>query len=245
MLRSLREVRQPLEDYFPRFVQELEEGSQGHLAMSSALDTLEGGALSWARLNQVMHLCHQAGMSDGFYSYYFLDIPENHPYPVERVFGFGPYRPPEGVREIKSLQQFQWGVRRFIMDAMLYWGNLRQAYRELRVFTRDVIADQFAFKRMDESRMITRGSVIQPDHIPQDHRYLITEMACKTYEDQKSAESAAHVQLALQAFRELKDQGARVTPELLKTRTKELADRNNQRQLFELLFEECSEELPT
>ena len=184
-------------------------------------------------------------MSEGFYSYYFLDTPEKHPYPVERVFDSDTYRPSEGVREIKSLQQFQWGIRRFVMDAMLYWGNLRQAYRELRVLTRDQIADRFASKRMDESHMATRGSVIQPHHIPQDHRYLITEMACKTYEDKKTAESAAHVQLALQAFRELKGQRTRVTPELLKSRTKELADRNNQRQLFELLFEDCSEELLT
>lgn len=63
-------------------------------------------------------------------------------------------------------------------------------------------------------------------------------MACKTYEVKK-LEDTNHVCLALEGFRELHQQGVEVTPELLRTRTKAIAERKSQTALFELMFEDA------
>ena len=55
-----------------------------------------------------------------------------------------------------------------------------------------------------------------------------------------SPEETKHVQLAIDAFRELRSQGKSITPRSLKAKTKELADRQGQLNLFELMYEEAT-----
>ena len=121
-------------------------------------------------------------MSEGCFRYYFLDLPSSHPYQVDKVWPGVAYSPPGGLTEITSLKQVHWGLRRFIYDAMLYWGNFRQAYKDLRMLSREEIGAFFAAKQVNIQRISTRGKVAEPSLIPQDSRYLISEMACKTYE---------------------------------------------------------------
>jgi hypothetical protein len=186
-----------------------------------------------------MHRCSQAGMSEGCFRYYFLDVPQTHPYPVDKVLSATGYKPPKGLTEITSLQQAQWGLRRFMYDAMLYWGNFRQAYRDLRLLSVEAIGSLFSEKRIREHRIATRGKVAGPATIPRDDRYLISEMACKTYEAKGPLQDADHVRLAIEAFRALRAEGTPVTPDVLRARTKALAEGKNQLQLFELLFEDA------
>ena len=148
-------------------------------------------------------------MTEGCFRYYFLEVPLTHPYPVEKVLSQTGYTPPKGVTEITSLQQAQWGFRRFIYDAMLYWGNFRQAYRDLRLLSFEAISTFFSEKRINEQRIATRGKVAGPTPIPRDNRYLISEMACKTYEAKGSLRDTDHVTLALEGFRALRTEGAR------------------------------------
>jgi hypothetical protein len=227
----------------PSLVRGLGEGSDVYSALAAGFDALKAGSLSWARLNQIMHRCSEAGMSEGFFSYYFLEGPIAHPYPVDKVLPAISYKPPKGLTEITSLQQAQWGLRRFIYDAMIYWGNLRQAYRDLRLLSFEEIGVFFAEKRINGQRIATRGKVTGPTSIPRDSRYLISEMACKTYEAKGSLRDADHVRLALEGFRTLRADGAEVTPDSLRTRTKAVAEGRNQLQLFELMFEEAPEVL--
>jgi len=245
MTRSLEELKKALDIYFPSLSTRLPEDANLKAAVENALEALSKGDLSWARLNQIMHLCSQAGMSEGFYRYYFLVAPENHPYPVEKVFAEEDYKPPQGADEIKSLLQFQWGIRRFMYDAMLYWGNFRQAYRDLRHMSEVELYDVFTAKRVNEARLNRRGQVVQPIAIPQDLRYLISEMACKNLEARDDIREHEHVRLALQAFAELRSAGELVTPTALKQRTRELAEADNQLALFELLFEESKNQIET
>lgn len=230
--------REALGEYFPSTVRHLQEGNDMWQAIVGGLHALDQNSLSWARLNQILHRCSEAGMSEGFFRYYFLEIPSQHPYPVELVFNSTPFRPPEGATEIKSLKQLQWGLRRFIYDATLYWGNLRQAYRDLRQHNFEGIQTLFASKRINESCMIERGKIEEPNDIPKDSRYLISEMACKTYMSVNSLEEIQHVKLALKAFSDLKSDGHEITPILLKERTKELAKNNSQTDIFELMYED-------
>jgi hypothetical protein len=234
-----------LDLYFPALLADARSNPDISAAVENALEALRGGALSWARMNQVMHLCSQAGMSEGFYSYYFLRVPSTHPYPVIRVLPGGEYRPPSDSVEIGSMKQFKWGVQRFIYDAMLYWGNFVQAYRDLRQSSEEEIAEYFGSKRINAERLTRRGKVVDPVPIPQDHRYLISEMACKTYDHVGAIENADHVRIALTAFRELKagsgDQP--ISPGALRDRATTLADAQGQLALFELLREDPDRQL--
>lgn len=245
MASTLDGIREALGEYFPALVKDLKEGDEIHVALDTGFQALAGGSLSWARLNQVMHLCSEAGMSEGFYRYYFLELPTLHPYHADKVFVDAAYTPPVGATEIKSLKQFHWGLRRFIYDAMLFWGNLRQAYRDLRQLRYEEIRAQFTAKRPDENRLSTRGAVRNPVSIPRDHRYLISEMACKTYESSASLKEAEHVKLAVEAFKAVKEEGHVVTPALLRERTKTVASGKGQTDLFELLFEDPDVSLET
>ncbi|MBZ5704499.1 MAG: hypothetical protein LAN63_04040 [Acidobacteriia bacterium] len=233
------EIRAAFGEYLPFPPRGLEQGSDLYPAIATGLEALKAGSLSWARLNQLMHRCSQAGMSEGCFRYYFLEVPLTHPYPVEKVLSASGYKPPQGVTEITSLEHARWGFLRFMYDAMLYWGNFRQGYRDMRLRSFQEISTFFSEKRVNEERIATRGRVAGPNAIPQDHRYLISEMACKTYEAKGSLQDADHVRLALEGFRVLQAEGAQVTPELLRTRTKTLAEGKNQQQLFELMFEDA------
>jgi hypothetical protein len=245
MPHTIEEVQQALGIYFPALSKRIETDTHLLGAIERGLDAIDGGDLSWARLNQIMHLCSQAGMSEGFYRYYFLTFPQNHPYPIEKVFYDDDYEPPVGADEIKLVRQFQWGIRRFMYDAMLYWGNFRQAYRDLRQLDEGEIVRFFTAKRIDEARLNRRGRVVEPIPIPRDHRYLISEMACKTYEATTNLADVAHVQLALKAFKELKGSSIPATPTALKEKTEQLAKAGNQFQLFELMFEDSADEIET
>lgn len=232
-----------IEEYFPALLRRAKSDPHLLATLQNAVEAIEVGSLSWARLNQILHLCSEAGMSEGFYKYYFLTEPKFHPYPVRRVFPEGDYDLPEGLSEVKSLQQFQWGVRRFMYDAMLFWGNFRQAYRELRQLSADQIEQLFTSKRVNEGRLVRRGKVVEPTPIAHDDRHLISETACKTYEAQPRFEDAPHVRFAIDAFRALKQDTAKVTSTALKQKTREYAEKAGQLGLFELLFLDSDREL--
>jgi len=245
MARSEEQIRDVIGEWVPGLAQWAIGDHDVREAVEGALDAIEHGALSWARLNQIMHLCSEAGMSEGLYQYYFLVTPQHHPYPVEKAIPNENYKPPEGAEEIKSLKQLQWGIRRFMYDAMLYWGNFRQAYRDLRQKTFEDLEKLFQAKRVNEGRLIRRGKVVEPISIPRDNRYLISEMACKTFDKRDNLADCEHIRLAIQAFRELKAQGTSITPEILRSRTKTLAEESGQLFLFELLFEDLTSQVST
>jgi hypothetical protein len=240
---EIERLTRAIAPYFPSLVRRLETGSlvpqtDLYQALADCLDVLDQGRLSWSRFNQVLHRASEAGMSEGFFRYYFLRVPETHPYPVERVFDSTPYRPPD-ADEILSLQQLHWGLRRFLYDAMLYWGNFRQAYRDLRQRSLDDLTAFFAVKRYDEGLLRRRGAVHQPTLIAKDRRYLISEMACKTCDPGGNLESAQHVQLALRAFRAIQAEGRQATRDTLKAKAEELAKGEGQLDLFQLMYEEA------
>jgi hypothetical protein len=238
MATTLEEIKAAFGEYLPSLLRNLDEGSDFYAALATGLEALKVGSLSWARLNQIMHRCSQAGMSEGYFRYYFLESLLNHPYPVDKVLSPTSYTPLKGLTEITTLQQAHWGLRRFIYDAMLYWGNFRQAYGDLRLLSFEDIATFFATKRINGQRIATRGAVVGPTPIPRDSRFLISEMACKTYEAKGPLRDTDHVRLALEGFRALRKEGAEVTPDLLRSRTKAIAEGRNQQQLFELMFED-------
>lgn len=138
---------------------------------------LEQEPITITHLNQLLHLSHEAGMTDGFFRYYFLSSPASHPYPVEKLLTAATINP----LGLASLGQVEFGLRRLYTDALLYWGNIRSAYRELRTKSHEEIELFFQCKQYDTSRMKERSKVLPFHSIEVDDRYLISEMACKAY----------------------------------------------------------------
>lgn len=164
--------------------------------------TVDQTPLSRAQLNQLLVLSHEAGVSDGCFRYYWLDTPR-HTYDVKRVPGYDPAR---NQRAIGSLRHLYWGLYRVYIDALLYFGNVRAAYRFLRELSLDELTTFFDSKRVDVDALLSRGPALQLRSISRDNRYLISEMACKSL-DASPGGVAQLRQVLTEAFEELPEGG--------------------------------------
>ncbi len=149
--------------------------------------------LSHSQLNQLMHLSHQAGMTDAFFSYYFITDPKEHPFVVPP--------PPAAIRgtKIASEEQLRWGVERFALDAAFFFGDFTNAYRKLRDMDFDEILDYFDDWRKDAEALTVRGEVMPMQKIPINDRHLISETACKTLDPAKIEDLNMQLHQALDA----------------------------------------------
>jgi len=138
------------------------------------------------QLNQLLVLGHEAPVGDDFFRYYWLTAPNEHPYAVRTVPGFSDaYLQPHGA--ISSLGHLKWGLYRLYVDALLYFGNVRTAFRGLRDLPLSKIEEFFRSLRFDTDSIKRRGPSLPLKSIAKDDRYLISEMACKSYGDAGSA----------------------------------------------------------
>jgi hypothetical protein len=148
------------------------------------LNEIDAKPISLAQLNQLLILSHEAGVSEGFFRYYWLSagtaLAKVHPYNITRVPDYNPTY--ENLESISSLPHLKWGLYRFYSDALLFFGNIRQAYRELRQKSFSDLEDFYSSKRFDTQRLMSRGAPLPMLSIAKDDRYLIAEMACKTYD---------------------------------------------------------------
>ena len=146
------------------------------------LDELEDQPLTRSQFNQLLVFGSQAPVSDAFFRYYWLECPTTHPYAVNLVADFDPEWM-NNSEVITSLAHLKWGLYRLFTDGLLYFGNVRTAFRYLRTLNRDELGNYFQQKRFDSDAMKQRGEVLTLQNIPQDDRYLISEMACKSFGD--------------------------------------------------------------
>jgi len=144
------------------------------------LQHLDNSPISKVQLNQLLVISGIASVSDGFFRYYWLTCPD-HTYDVKSAIS----EPHEWLtREddfIGSLQQLRYGLYRLYVDALLYFGNIKAGFAALRSMSYDEIQAFFAQKRFDSSAIAARGPGLLPRQISKDDRYLISEMACKSY----------------------------------------------------------------
>ena len=142
-----------------------------------ALADFETQPLSRARLNQLLILAHEAPVSQPLFSYYWLSTPQ-HPYDVRHVPCYDERWPDS--QNIRSINQLYWGLYRFYIDALLYFGSIRTAYQRLCQLSEHDLHYFFAIHRIDE--LEERGEPLLLSQIAKDNRYLISEMACKSFE---------------------------------------------------------------
>jgi len=157
------------------------------------LDRINQEPLSKVQLNQLFVFGHEAPVSDGFFRYYWLEAPTEHPYPVAKLSGF--HEPWLNSIAIISLEHLKWGLYRLFTDGLLYFGSVRTAYRKLRGLTRNELVEFFKRKTFDTASIKQRGPALPLSTIAKDDRYLISEMACKSFGDR--AETPGEMRQAL------------------------------------------------
>ena len=168
------------------------------------LEQIEENPLTKVQLNQLLAFGHEAPVSDDFFRYYWLKEPQEHPYEVSSLPGFDASWVDRSA--ITSLSHLKWGFYRLFIDALLYFGNVRTGYRILRSLHKDELKQFFSQRRFNSKDIRQRGPALPLEAIPKDDRYLISEMACKSYGD--SPESPGELKDALIiALREYKLRG--------------------------------------
>jgi hypothetical protein len=149
------------------------------------LGAIEQSPISKVQLNQLLSFGHEAPVTDGFYRYYWLSVPPQHPYDVTIFSGFDDKWLQSS--SITSLPHLKWGLHRIFTDGLLWFGNVRTAFRELRAFDESKLEQFFAARRFNTDLIRQRGPALPLQIIAKDDRYLIAEMACKSYGEPGSA----------------------------------------------------------
>lgn len=180
-----------MDSIFDKFKDFLLAGGIGSRMMDDAkqeiverLTHIHEDPLSKVQLNQLLVLCHEAPISDDFFHYYWLSTPE-HPYDVTKIPGF--QKAWTDASAISSIEHLQWGFYRLFTDALLCFGNVRAGLRHLRPLDMANLESFFRKRRFDTGLIKQRGPALQLKKIPKDNRYLIAEMACKSYGDTRES----------------------------------------------------------
>lgn len=155
---------------------------QTHSDVFERLGQIDDVPLSAVQLNQLLVMGQEAPVGDGFFRYYWLQAPEEHPYDVRDIPGFSEEWL-QSKEMIGSLSHLKWGLYRLYVDALLYFGNVRTAFRRLRDLSIVEITSLFSLERFDTAAIKRRGPPLPLKTIAKDSRYLISEMACKSYGD--------------------------------------------------------------
>jgi hypothetical protein len=142
------------------------------------LSTIEQEPLGRAQLNQLLHLCHEAGVSQGFFDYYWLSTPR-HLYEVTQFDKFDAKW--KSAKAIISLDHLKWGLYRLYVDCLLCFGDVRTGFQSLRVKSKEGLVSFFEQKSWTTQALIDRGPALKLVQIAKDDRYLISEMACKSH----------------------------------------------------------------
>ena len=138
-----------------------------------------------------------------------MQTPEKHPYPVNNVPGYKTDFIEK--KAIISLEHLKWGLYRLFVDSLLYFGNVRAGFRKFRPLDGEELNAFFNSKRYATDLIRQRGPSLPLESILKDDRYLISEMACKSYGDDPKSPSELK-KILLEAFREHKLQdGGRIT----------------------------------
>jgi len=144
------------------------------------LARIDQDPLTYVQLNQMLSISKIPSITDGFYKYYWLDIPEKHIYDVKKIDTFTKFSFEEG--KITTLDHFFWGIERMFIDFLICFGNINLGYKATYNLNYDDIASTFSKMRFDTEAISKRGKPFDFETISKDDRYLISEMVCKTYD---------------------------------------------------------------
>jgi hypothetical protein len=175
--------------------------------VTARLGDVDARPLTRSQLNQLLVLSEEAGLSEGFFRYYWLSDPAEHTYDVTQIAGFS--NEFLNTDAIRSLEHLKWGLYRFYVDALLYFGNIRSAYRYLRDLSSRELTSFFSTLRFDTEALRRRGEVLPLQPISKDNRYLIAEVACKSFMPADTHEEPDMLTVLTHALQHYKDADTR------------------------------------
>lgn len=152
-------------------------------AVTERIEKLAAGvALGLGELNQLLTLSAEAGMSRGFFEYYFLSVPD-HPWDITSLPRFDADWSTTPPKTIQGLDHLYWGLYRLYVDGLLYFGSVRTAYRILRNLELEQLKLGFGAYKINSFHMRDRGIALGLNAIASNDRFLIAEQACKAFEN--------------------------------------------------------------
>lgn len=202
----------------------------------------KGNPINYTQLNQLFVISELNGISHAFFKYYWTTASEHHPYKVDKVEGFK--KSFLKTSEIRTLEQFRWGLYRIYIDSLLYVGNITLGFYQLSHMNDKGLNAFFHSKRFDTEHFKQRGEMLKPKDIELDNRYLISEMACKNYEAEFDSE-ANLVKYLTEQYRIAKSKGAKriSVDNLLKKNYTEKEQKSNPQQSIPSLFDIATTEI--
>lgn len=151
-----------------------------------------GDGINKVQLNQLFMINGLNGFTFDFYKYYWLENNENHPYDYKQLQlnGDNIYESDDiesvflnVINEIKSIEQLRWGFLKLYADALMYFGNITLGYNELSSKNEKGLKDFFELNKLQTDSIKKRGHCLDFENIDIPERHLISEMACKNFDD--------------------------------------------------------------
>ena len=144
------------------------------------LSNIDETPLTKVQLDQLLSLQNLKTISDDFFRFYWLEVPEVHIYQIDAI------RIRHDTDSITSLEQLKWGFNRIFIDALFVFGNIQKGYESLCGLSRADIDAVFAKYLFNTAQIMKRGNTLHFETINKSDRYLISEMACKTFANFKN-----------------------------------------------------------
>ncbi|WP_395738744.1 hypothetical protein [Prosthecobacter sp.] len=142
------------------------------------VSSIDSDPLSKVQLNQLLGLRMERAVSDGFFTYYWNAQPRA-PYKLSSLPGYSIEYPKH--EKIINLDHFAYGLYRIFIDGLLYRGNVRAYFREFAAKSEQDITNFVESHLFPTESIKRRGPILPLRTIKKDSRYLISEMACKSY----------------------------------------------------------------
>lgn len=195
--------------------------------------------LNKVQLNQLFLISGLTSITFDFFKYYWLSLPKNHPYNIEKLEGheddfdekffiitdkngnsvLDENGKPQNNVEIKNLKHLRWGLRRIYVDSLLYFGNITLSFNELNKKDESELINFFNKKRFQTEIIRERGHAMEFNEIDEEERYLISEMVCKSLDVKSESENVLKKKL-LERYKEANSFG------VTKVRVGVLLDKN-------------------
>lgn len=142
--------------------------------------------LSKVQLNQLLGFQKERAVSDDFFRYYWFEEPLVS-YKLSSIPGYSSEY--KGRDKIHSLDQFYYGLYRIFTDGLILRGNVRAYFRELSMGSISSLEEVSLLSIFATDAIKRRGPTLPLRSISKDDRYLISEMACKSYGSSPSSAS--------------------------------------------------------
>lgn len=142
--------------------------------LKSSLLNIESLPITKVQFDQLLSLQNIKCVSDGFFEFYWLTKPEH-------FYKFQDIDLKEDTRTINSIEQLYWGFNRLFIDCLYVYGNIQKGFEKLAGLSYDELLKTFEKYKVNTEQIKSRGNTLKFNVIDKNDRYLISEMACKTF----------------------------------------------------------------